>query len=447
MKISKLIASGNRGGLAKRVNKIAPVLAVRAASAGVSYLGQLAMARYFLSDADFGSYAIFLTLVNLLAIIIKGGLDTATIKFTSIYRATSDYRERVFKDFSYIYVLIASCFLWVAFQFGWSRAGTSSLGLPDESLNLVVISVFALSIAQLQRVSIVAKKHPVSSEWHNGILRPLITVGISYVLLTLSGEFSYIWAATAYALSLLLVALLGALVDHHYGANCTYIYGKHFKAIRNDGFNWLSVSWVMGVNVILRQLFKNVDILVCGYFLEQSSVAYYAAATRVANLVVFGLSSTNMIFAPRISESYHKREMDELKKIVSQSAKLVFFIGLFFFLVMLFGGQILLGFFGDKYTAAYSSLLLLSIAQLINSYYGPIGYLASMTGNEKKLTKIILIISPVSIIAYCLLVPMLGIIGAALGSAIGIIGWNFLLNRALRSEIGIDSRAFEWSLK
>src|SRR5690554_3966923 len=161
----------------QRLLSIFLVISIRAGSAATSYLSQLLIARFFVSDHDFGLYALFLTAVNLASIFLKGGLDTATIKYISFYRSIKDVREHSFMVFSYGYIFVSIFILWFLMSFDFTRAAISLVGLPanDKHIGFVVFSILALSIGQIQRASIVAKKHPIASEWHNGVVRPLLT--------------------------------------------------------------------------------------------------------------------------------------------------------------------------------------------------------------------------------------------------------------------------------
>lgn len=433
-------------GLTRKLLKVFPVLSIRAASAATLYCSQLLIVRLFLDDDAFGQYAIFTTIVNLVAILFKGGLDTASIRFTSSYRRQGDHREHSFFLFvsAYSFVLLLVLYgITLVVPLGALLRSVGATGSPHE-ISTLVISVFSLSYSQLQRANIVAKKHPVVSELHNGILRPIATALLMWLYMGVGRSSNYQEAITAHALATLLALLLGFLIDVIYrkpreGGESTQF--PVFSDIRH----WLGSAWSMALNVVLRQVFKSVDVLICGALLAPSKVAYYAAATRIANLVVFGLSSTNMVFAPRISERYSEDDKEGLTLLIREASSIVFTLGCCIFLGLALTGTYLLSMFGEKFASGYAALLILSGAQLINSFYGPIGYLASMTGNERLLTRAILTVMPLSLISYVLLVPLWGLEGAAVGSAIGTAGWNIVLNRLIKKRLNIDSSALRFS--
>ncbi|WP_197479646.1 polysaccharide biosynthesis C-terminal domain-containing protein, partial [Oleiphilus sp. HI0132] len=85
---------------------------------------------------------------------------------------------------------------------------------------------------------------------------------------------------------------------------------------------------------------------------------------------------------------------------------------------------------------------ILSVGQLINSYFGPSGYLASMTGNQDQLTKALLASGAIAIVSYIIFIPLLGIEGAALSSMLGTISWNILIYLKMSRLEGLRSKAF-----
>jgi O-antigen/teichoic acid export membrane protein len=84
----------------------------------------------------------------------------------------------------------------------------------------------------------------------------------------------------------------------------------------------------------------------------------------------------------------------------------------------------LLSFFGSDYTLAKNSLIILASSQLFNSISGPSAIFLNMTGRQKSLNIILIIALLINVTLNVILIPILGMIGAALSTAISLILWK-----------------------
>jgi O-antigen/teichoic acid export membrane protein len=90
--------------------------------------------------------------------------------------------------------------------------------------------------------------------------------------------------------------------------------------------------------------------------------------------------------------------------------------------LILFGDK-LLAIYGPGYAQAYPSLIVLVIAQLVNTLCGPVGALLTMTGHEWYTFWVLGFSTLVNVILTILLIPFWGLAGAAVASASTTIFW------------------------
>jgi O-antigen/teichoic acid export membrane protein len=67
-----------------------------------------------------------------------------------------------------------------------------------------------------------------------------------------------------------------------------------------------------------------------------------------------------------------------------------------------------------------------------------------MTRHERDTAKGLAVSAILNVVLNLLLVPLLGIIGAAMATALSLITWNVLLWWAVRQRLGINSLAFDF---
>jgi len=96
------------------------------------------------------------------------------------------------------------------------------------------------------------------------------------------------------------------------------------------------------------------------------------------------------------------------------------------FVVIVFAHP-LLSIFGPAFEIGVPVLLIGAVGQLVNCGVGSVGYLLLMSGNQRRLIRVQLAMAGVSVAVNVILIPALGIVGAALAAAcVNVAGnlWN-----------------------
>ena len=105
--------------------------------------------------------------------------------------------------------------------------------------------------------------------------------------------------------------------------------------------------------------------------------------------------------------------------------------------VILFG-RFLLGLFGAEFTSGYGALVILLVGQLINSLAGPVGFLMTMTGHQKEVSFVTVICFLLNVLLNVALIPIWGMHGAAVATAVTIILFNLVLYILVQRHIHVD---------
>ena len=190
-------------------------------------------------------------------------------------------------------------------------------------------------------------------------------------------------------------------------------------------FKIIKISLPMFMTASMHYVVGQTGIVMLGVFCPVNEVGYYAVAVKLATLSTFTLQAINSMAAPKFSELFHSGKMDELFYVAQKSAKLIFWTTLPVLLVLIGFGKPLLGFFfGKEFVVAYWPLLFLLGGQFVNSVCGSTGYFMDMTGHQKVFRNIIAAAAVINIILNVLLIPRLGILGAAVSAMISVGFWN-----------------------
>ncbi|MDC9603281.1 polysaccharide biosynthesis C-terminal domain-containing protein, partial [Pseudoalteromonas sp. GABNS16G] len=149
------------------------------------------------------------------------------------------------------------------------------------------------------------------------------------------------------------------------------------------------------------------------------------------------------VISPHIVNAFKSNDMKLLQRLSRQSARGAFAIALPIGLLLIFFGDSLISvLFGEEYSEiSYLPLIILVIGQLFNVFFGSVGFLLAMTGNEKQSFKGQVFAVLVNLFLCWALVPTMGAVGAAIAVSSSIIFWNAILGYLVYRKVGIRPSA------
>ena len=201
----------------------------------------------------------------------------------------------------------------------------------------------------------------------------------------------------------------------------------------------IPLTLISGVQIINSQI----DILLIGFILDYKDVSYYKIALTASTLIAFALQAVNVVMSPKYSRIYKNNDIKKLQYYVKLSSRISFMVSLpIFVAVFLYGEYFLVYFYGAEYNKSYTSLLLMSIGQVVNVFIGCVVVLLNMTGHEKETLKVLLTTTLLNLILNIVLIPEFGIEGAAFSTLITMLLWNIILNQKVKKILNIQTRAF-----
>ncbi|MCX8194978.1 MAG: oligosaccharide flippase family protein [Candidatus Micrarchaeota archaeon] len=200
---------------------------------------------------------------------------------------------------------------------------------------------------------------------------------------------------------------------------------------------------VLSIIQMISFLVAYSDRLMIGYFFSpehaNQAIAIYSLATLLAvNLMVFPGSVGN-IFMPMVSRLFAVKKMDSIRKVMATSQRWMLFATLPFAIVMMgFAGEMITILYGEAYSGGASAMLLFTAGLLFSSFT----YTIALTLAGMRLVnlefKIVVLMGITNVVLNFLLIPIMGIDGAALASAL-----SFALASALFIYYGKKIIGFE----
>lgn len=398
-----------------------------AGSAAIAGVGELifAVLRYvtnvvmtnIVSQSIYGIFVTTYTCVTIISYIANLGLDSATLRFLSTYRAQDDHNRAAGLIRFVLWMTLISGLLCGALFF----LGTTALAhfVYHNDVYEVPFKEAALLIPLLA----------VQLTLSNGLFALKAIKWKVYVDRLIQPALTLVFIGVFYLLGLRLEALILAMIC---GLIASVITGKYFlgKASRPLVHNavpkfepkvWLGFSLPMFLSSMIQSILNSTDVLFLAAFATTAQVGLYSAADRMSGLVVIPLVALNLIFSPLIAEYYARGERKQLADMSKVVTKWALSLSLPVFLCFCIFHQAILSIFSKDYTAGGTVLIILSLGNLIDAGVGSVGYLLSMTGRARVVLANSVMTIVLNVGLGFFLVPRFNVIGAAVAAALTII--------------------------
>jgi O-antigen/teichoic acid export membrane protein len=251
------------------------------------------------------------------------------------------------------------------------------------------------------------------------ILTGLLVVGVEVLSLPI-----------AYAVS----CFLGAVVVHAFLHRRIGLFGA--KRFRFKEMAVYSAPLVMAT--VASRLLTRADTLMVGYLESAAAVGLYEAAYPLANGLVLILTAFGFLYLPLISQLDADDDDAGVEQAYQITTKWVFILTLPLFVTLVLLPELVINIvFSREYTDAAPILVVLSIGFFINSAFGRSRETLSALGDTRITMVVNLASFVVNIVLNLLLIPVYGVVGAALASVLSFLGLNGTIVLVLKWKYSI----------
>ena len=373
----------------------------------------------FIGPELYGTFLLASSIIGIGVIFSRAGLDSGVLRFVALYKGQGDIsRIKGIIVFSIRVTFLLSLIFGILLFFSSRFISVKVFNKPDLEIviKLLAISLPFSTIASIWLNSIQAFQIIKYKVYIQKLIQPTFRL-FSLIVVFLLGLrlFGVILVSVA-------ASVLGFLLSFYYLKKIFPFYKKEITPIFENK-RLMQFSTPLFFEGFLNFVIGWTDVLMIGYFMTFSNVGVYGAAMRVSALGVLILSAFNTIFAPMISELYGKGEMLEVEDLFKTVTKWIFSFSFPIFLLLVFFAEPIMSIFGSAFVVGAPCLIILSIAQLVDSGVGSVGYMLMMTGRPKMNLLNSAILCVMNIGLNYLLIPKYGILGAAIatGTSIAII--------------------------
>ena len=416
----------------------------------------LLIARNFGSET-LGEYVLIIIILRIFTLFAKLGMDTTSLRMTASFAIQNKWRSFfLFRRKVLMVSLVSSLFMSLLMYFlsyeiaSIIKKGASLSEIQSLSIKIKIAAFFILPF--------------VSFILHYQFLRGLKKIT----------EYSFFYwvSQTIFTLIALVLFTQFAIQDQHpelpiycylfsiiiVSIMAFFSYYINFNdkcKLTEKEINKVSFRQILGISIPLMFAQSGQMIMVWtdklmlgslespdtinGLMTTSQQVGVYHVIFKLSMFASITLMAVNSIASSKFAELYVEKNFIVLKKVVQQSTKLIFWSSIPLILLFFLFPHVFLSFFGEKEFVsdiAISSFIILSIGKLINAFCGSVGNLLQMTGKQLIFMNVLFVGAILNIILNLILIPKLGIKGAALASLCSIAFWNLTMVYFVKKEFG-----------
>jgi O-antigen/teichoic acid export membrane protein len=410
---------------------------IRVCSAALIYLSQIVFARW-MGRTEFGIYVYVWTWVTLIGDLADLGLATAAQRFIPEYTKLKAFdRLRGF--------LTRSRWLAVASSSVIAIIGIALIHLLEPYLDSYVVLPLSIACITLPFYSLMQMQDGIarSYDWIDLALLPPYIVRHLLMLVLVLAAFLLSFSTTAQT-AVTAVAISFALTV----VGQTVLLNRRLARIVEPGprayetRTWFKISLPILMVEGFYVLLTSTDILVLQQFREPGDVAIYYAAAKTLTLIAFVHFAVSAAVAHRFSEYHVGDNRQDLERILHDSIRWTFWGSLAACVVILAMGQPLLWLFGPQFTGGFHLMWILAAGLMARASVGPIERLLNMLGEQHACAAVYAGAFALNLVLCIVLVPRIGVEGAAVSTATALIFESVMLFLVTRYRLGFH--VFIW---
>ncbi|MFW6194339.1 MAG: flippase [Halobacteriota archaeon] len=411
------------------------VLAALIAAKGFLFVRKAFLAQY-LGPSDLGLFSMCIAIIGILSLLGGFGFERALVKHIAENKDNKEEISQIFSSALVTMIIFGVILGLILFVFS---------DLVSRIFNMPQLSPLVNFLAIAFPFTLVTT---IYSGFFNGLRK------MNYFsLVVFSRSFSALFLIVALVLIGLGVegAVLGYVVSEVIIAGVFFIFVRRFVHITLSGFKVMVKkllsfgSWLVGADV-LNRFHNQANILLVGFFLTATEVGYFTVALALSTFFWIFSQAIQKVSYPISSEFWSNSDYTNLQKVVNKSMKytacVLLPVGLF---AGFFAGKIVILIFGGGFASAVLPFIVLLIGTVVAGIaVRPIESILPAIGRPDLETKKVGVIAVVGVLLNVLLIPIFGIMGAAVATASAFVleGIMHLILSVRYAKVTVDLKWF-----
>lgn len=411
---------------------------IRIASAAIAFFSQVLLAR-LMGTYEYGIFALVWVSVVILGSLSCLGMQTSIVRFLPDYAAQGDMaRLRGLLSTSRLFVLAVSstiALLAGVAIYGFAHLFDSHYVVP---FLIGVLAIPMVSLADTLEGTARANSWAIRALTPTYIIRPLLLFGFMLI--------AWFTGHPMNGTTGLICAVLAAYVTT---VGQFFFITRHVDATfpksdnpKSEMGTWFFVALPLFLVEGFFFLLINADVLMVGVLMGPEDVAVYYATVKTLALVHFVYFAVKAGVAHQFASQISNPDKLPLRQLARRSVTWTFWPSLGMGMLLLAAGPWLLAMFGAEFKEGYPLLFILVTGVVLRASVGPAESLLNMSGHHKVCAKLFACALGINVLLNAILIPVYGLYGAALATAIATIFETIALYVVVRRRLGVSMFVF-----
>lgn len=205
---------------------------------------------------------------------------------------------------------------------------------------------------------------------------------------------------------------------------------------------WIAYGFQMGATMLFIEYSKEITVLFSSLSLVPTDIARLSVALSFVGFARFAVIAVNQSITPDLSRSIAANDDARLVDIVDRSSMMKIVAALIGLVLLTLFGRQLLGLYDAEFAKAWWLLPVLMVDPLCLAILGPSSNVLSLTGQQRILMLVALVMVPALAALVFLGGRLGGLPGAATGATIGWVGFYGILSWLVWRERGVNLTLF-----
>lgn len=413
------------------------VLLLQVAGFAVLFLTGILLGR-LLGASDYGRYSFAITLVIVFRIGVALGFPMMLLKTVAAYQGTGDWgRLKGLLRFAAIAMAAAGTALAVAVGLGAHFVWRGDDALTRLLLTIALPLIFILPLSEAAAAAIKGL-HRIALGQAPELVRALLYLGALVIATVAAGgmldaKSAMILrvAAESVGFAFTIALLLRVRPRELREAKPAYDVAAWRRGLL--GFAAIDATYLV---------FQQIDILMLGTMRPMADVGVFRMATNLTIVVQFVSLIAGIVLTPTVASAWAQGRRDFLQDICTRLSRIGFAATLLTFAGLMAVSPIIIMILGPDFQTLTVPLAILGFGQFFRAFMPACATVILMTGGERDAAWGIAGAAVINTALNLLLIPIAGIVGAAIATAVSTI--LLTLFYAVRSyqRTGIDTTIF-----
>ena len=408
------------------------VFMVRVANAILALLSQVLLARW-MGSFEFGIFIYVWTWVLMIGALSDMGLSSSARRFIPEYTELKAYDK--LRGF-----LSGSCWLAFGIATAIGAIGAGAVLLLAPYLDNYLVVPLLLACVMIPSYGLVQVQSDIAQyyDWPNLAFLPFYIIR-TVAIIVLMGIAWLIGAPTdaMTALYISIITIYGITIGQLIVLNRKLKKRVPAGPKTYEPKVWLGTALPIFVVEGFYLMLTYVDIIALQHFKSPDEVAVYYAGARLLAIVAFVYFAIAGATTHKFTQFHISGEKERLASFFRETIKWTFWPSLLVCVAILICGKPLLRLFGPGFDAGYTVMFLLAIGMMARAAVGPAERLLNMLGDRKQCASIYALAFVINLVLCIVLIPRLGIEGAAVSTSTALVVESIFLYFFARRRLGM----------